>query len=297
MSIDLQGYKVVVLGGDERETETLRLLKENGADIDAYGAPASAEKVLGRVQSSSLSQALAGANILLCPIPLPETDGSLYAPHFQEKINLNPGTLSGVAPGAVIITGVASSGMRAAAEQLGLILREYERDEDLMILRSASIAEGAISTVIQNSLVSIHQSNVLVVGFGRIGLALGHLLIGMRARAYTATPLPLEQARAYEVGLTVYPLEQLSEVVGKMDIIFNTIPIQVFERSMLERLSADALLIDIVAPPGGVDRDAAKELGSKFIWARGLGRFGPRTVAKSQWMGVERILRDIHPEL
>jgi dipicolinate synthase subunit A len=82
-----------------------------------------------------------------------------------------------------------------------------------------------------------------------------------------------------------------------MDIIFNTIPIQVFERSMLERISPDALLIDIVAPPGGVDRDAAKDLGTRFIWARGLGRFGPRTVAKSQWLGVERILRDIHPEL
>src|SRR4030042_6434662 len=209
MSINLHGYKVVVLGGDERETETLRLLKEHGADIEAFGTPASAEKALGREQASSLNQAVAGANILLCPIPLPEMDGSLYAPHFEGKIYLNPGTLSELAPGAVIITGVASTGMREAAEKLGLFLREYERDEDLMILRSASIAEGAISTAIQNSLVSIHQSNVIIVGFGRIGLALGHLLIGMRARAFTATPLPIEQARAYEVGLTVYPLEQL----------------------------------------------------------------------------------------
>jgi dipicolinate synthase subunit A len=142
----------------------------------------------------------------------------------------------------------------------------------------------------------MHQSQVLISGFGRIGAALGHLLLGMRARVHTATPLAIEQAYAYQAGLSVYPLEQLPKIIGKMEIIFNTIPARIYDRELLKCLDPDTLLIDIVAPPGGVDREAAQELGIHFIWARGLGRFGPRTVAKSQWIGVERILREIYPD-
>ena len=61
MSLDLSGLKATVLGGDERETETLRLLQQQGAVVDAYGCPPSAEKVLGRPQANSVRAALDGA--------------------------------------------------------------------------------------------------------------------------------------------------------------------------------------------------------------------------------------------
>jgi dipicolinate synthase subunit A len=290
MGINLSGLKVSVLGGDRREPEIMRLLAQAGATIMAYGCDPLAEKYLGKPQASSLQEAVTGADIILLPIPYPETDGSLFAPKAPQKIYLTTETLGTAAPNAIIITGVSTPGMKEAAQTLKLRLHEYENDEDLMILRSASIAEGAISIAVQHSLVSMHQSKVLLVGFGRIGGALGLLLMGMRARLHTATPLPIEQARAYQIGLTVYPFSELADVIGGMDIVFNTIPSKVFDRGMLKKLAPDALLIDIVAPPGGVDREAAAELGINFVWARGLGTYGPRTVAGSQWLGIERIL-------
>ena len=48
--------------------------------------------------------------------------------------------------------------------------------------------------------------------------------------------------------------------------------------------------MDLAAPPGGVDFDAAKRLGLKAIWGRGLGSRAPITVGASQWGGIrERI--------
>jgi len=289
MSIDLTGRKAVVLGGDARETETLRLLKKHGAVIEAYGCPPGAEAVLGRPQAASLEQALQGANLIILPIPLPALDGKLYAPESPQPIYLDNETLKPAAS-AILITGVATPAVKTAAVELGLHLHEYERDEELMMLRAPAIAEAAVCVAIQNSLVTIHQSNVLIVGFGRIGSVLGNLLAAMHAHCYTATPLPIERARAYQAGFNVHGLNELPQLIGEMAIVFSTVPTTVVTRDVLARVAPDAVVIDMAAPPGGVDHAAAKELGVKCIWARGLGRFAPRTVAASQWMGIQRIL-------
>jgi hypothetical protein len=66
-------------------------------------------------------------------------------------------------------------------------------------------------------------------------------------------------------------------------------------REVLEKLPKHAFIADLAAPPGGVDFEAAKALGLKAIWARGLGSRAPVTVGASQWSGVrpriEKILR------
>ncbi len=289
MSIDLTGRKAVVLGGDARETETLRLLKQHGAAIEGHGCPPSAEAVLGRPQAATLEQALDGAELIILPIPLPALDGSLYAPESPRPIVLDRQTLRPAA-GATVITGVASPALKDAAAELGLRLHEYERDEELMMLRAPAIAEAAVCVAIQNSLVTLHQSNVLVVGFGRIGAVLGGLLAAMHARCTTATPLPLERARAYQAGFEVHGLDELPDLIGRMPITFATTPVTVVTRDVLARVAPDALVVDMAAPPGSVDHAAAKDLGVKCVWARGLGRFAPRTVAGSQWIGIQRIL-------
>jgi dipicolinate synthase subunit A len=69
-------------------------------------------------------------------------------------------------------------------------------------------------------------------------------------------------------------------------MVFSSVPQRVVGRDVLERLRQDALIVDLAAPPGGVDFDAAKELGLKAIWARGLGSRAPITVGASQWSGI-----------
>ena len=64
----------------------------------------------------------------------------------------------------------------------------------------------------------------------------------------------------------------------KFDIIFNTIPALVLNRNELIKIRNDALVIDLASKPGGVDFDAAKELGIRVIWALSLpGRVAPVT--------------------
>ena len=67
----------------------------------------------------------------------------------------------------------------------------------------------------------------------------------------------------------------------KMDLIFNTVPFQILDKSTLILLNRNTLIIDLASAPGGVDYDIAKKLGIKAILASALpGKVAPNTAAE-----------------
>ena len=78
----------------------------------------------------------------------------------------------------------------------------------------------------------------------------------------------------------------LLDIISKVD---RTLPVLFLDtgKHFDETLGyRDALVADLAAPPGGIDFEAAKALGIKAIWARGLGSRAPVTVGASQWSGI-----------
>ncbi|MGM9936476.1 MAG: dipicolinate synthase subunit DpsA, partial [Candidatus Ornithomonoglobus sp.] len=59
---------------------------------------------------------------------------------------------------------------------------------------------------------------------------------------------------------------------------FNTVPALILTGEVLEKVRQDTLIIDLASKPGGIDFDAAAELGLRVIWALSLpGRVAPVT--------------------
>ena len=76
-------------------------------------------------------------------------------------------------------------------------------------------------------------------------------------------------------GIRSIPTRRLS---GNYSLVFNTVPKMIFDRKMLEKFDDQTLFIDLASKPGGIDFDAAVELGIKAIWALGLpGKTAPVT--------------------
>ncbi len=287
---ELAGITVAVVGGDGREVELLRLLRRGGAALRAYGLPAEAENVLGGPQAASVEEAAVGADVLLGPIPLMGMDDSVYAPAAPRKVFITKEALRGLEPDGLVIIGKASPNLKRLADEVGVRVREYEDDDELMILRAAAIAEGAIRVAIEHTAITLHGASVLVVGFGRIGTTLGRTLYDLRARVRVAARNPVQLARALDLGLEPVPLERMEDALQGTDLVFNTVPARLMDESRLKRLPSHALVIDLAGPPGGVDLEAAKNLGLKAVWARGLGSRAPVSVGRSQWKGVRRII-------
>ena len=286
--LDLRGWSVAVLGGDGREVEIARQAARAGATVRAYGLPPGAEAVA--TVCATVADAVRDADVVICPVPLPAADGSLFAPHAPAPIVLDVDALRGMRAGGLVITGRASPPMTEAARVLGLRLREYEHEEDLMLVRAPAIAEGAIRVAIEHTDVTLHRHPCMVVGFGKIGSVLAATLRGLGADVTVAARNPAQLARAWALGCAVVPVADLAQYAPQMSVIFNTVPACLFTRAVLVQVGRDPLLVDLSGPPGGVDVEAARELGVRMVWARGLGGRAPRTVGYTQWLGITRIL-------
>jgi dipicolinate synthase subunit A len=293
MSVRWDELRIAVVAGDEREREIARLAAKSGATVAAYGFPWPEGGIDGVTLAANAAQALEGARYALFPIPGITPDGALFAPAAPTPIVPDAELLSGMADGAWIVLGMADDGLRSAAAANGIGLSEYEDDRQLMLERGPAIVEGALRAAVEHTDVTIHAAQVAVVGHGTIGGLLARTLRAVGARVTVVARNPVQRAEARANGLGAVPLEELPRLAGTLQMVFSTVPAPVVDAGVLRALTPGSLVMDLSAPPGGVDLATARELGHRAVWARGLGRRAPVTVGTSQWGGVRRRIEEI----
>ena len=284
---------IAVVAGDAREQEIARCAVRAGATVRAYGFPWPEEGIDGVYHAKDAADALKGADIALFPIPGITAEGALFAPKNPEKIIPTREMLAGMNKPGHIILGWGDANLKSHCEALGITLHEYEWDVDLMLLRGPAIVEGVLKVIIENTQITIHKANICLVGQGTIGSLLTNTLVGLGAYVHVAARNPVQRAAAYAAGAEPLTLEQLPEYLPKMDIVIGSVPKRLLEKDQLMLLPKHALLVDVAAPPGTIDRDAAAQLGLKTVWARGMGSRAPITVGRSQWSGISRRIEGI----
>jgi len=291
--MSLAGLRIAVVGGDEREQEIARLAAVEGAEIVAYGFPWPDGGIDGVTLAGTAAEAMRGARYALFPIPGIAADGSLFAPSASERIIPDESLLAELSAGAHVILGATDERLRVAAAATGVTLHEYEHDEELMLERGPAIVEGALQQAIANTRVTIHGSRVAVVGHGTIGGLLARTLVLLGAQVTVVARNPVQRAAARAAGADAAALDELPAVAARSAMLFSTVPATVVGRDSLAGMARGSLVLDLAAPPGGVDLDAARELGLVAVWARGLGRRAPVTVGTSQWGGIRRRIQAI----
>lgn len=288
-----KALKIAVLGGDEREQEIARLAATTGAEVVAYGFPMPDGGIAGVRVAESQEDALKKADFVLCPIPGIADNGSIFA---TEKIILREDLLSLMKKGGQLILGKADPGLEQAARKAGITLHEYEHDRELMLLRAPAIVEGALKIAIENTRITLHNARCCVVGQGNIGTVLTRTLVALGARVTVAARNPVQRAQAVTLGADAIDLDRLPAAAGEFDMIFSTVPAPLVNKAVIDGLPVHALVMDLSAPPGGVDLDYARKTGHAAIWARALGRRAPVTVGASQWVGITRIMNAVLAE-
>ncbi len=284
--MDWKKIVIAVVAGDRREQEIARLAAATGATVRAYGLPWPETGIAGVIPARDAKHALAGADFALFPIPGLAPDGALFAPECPVRIIPDRDMLAGMRKPAHIILGWADKNLKAHGEALGITFHEYEWDVDLMLLRGPAIIEGLLKVLIENTDITIHKSRICIVGQGTIGALLTRYLVMLGAYTHVAARSKVQRAAAHAMGAESHDLTELADLAPRLDAIVSTVPAPVVGGAVMEKLPRHALLVDVAAPPGGIDRDAAKQIGLKFVWARGMGKRAPITVGQSQWSGI-----------
>jgi len=297
--IDATDWKKLIigmLGGDKREQEIARRAALTGADVRVHGFPWPEQGIPNVKHLSDPAAVLEGARFALFPIPGISASGALFAPAAPAPIVPDRAMLAGMAPRAHIILGWADKNLKEHAQALSIGLHEYEWDRSLMLQRTPAILEGLLKIVIENTAITIHNAQACVVGQGTIGAVLTRYLVALGAHTHIAARNAEQRAQAFVAGATPHHLDELPELAPRLDFIFSTVPTRVVGEDVLSRLPKSALVVDLAAPPGGVDFDAAKRLGLTAIWGRGLGSRAPVTVGASQWGGIRARIEKILAE-
>src|SRR5882672_971099 len=257
-AIDWRSLRIAMLGGDRREQEIARRAAATGADVRAHGIPWPDGGIAGVTYLRDPAAVLDNAKFALFPIPGIAASGALFAPSAEAPIIPDRALLSKMAPHAHIILGWADKNLKGHADALSIGLHEYEWDRSLMLQRTPAIIEGLLKIVIENTAITIHNATACVVGQGTIGAVLARYLVALGAHTHVAARNPEQRAAAYVAGATPHTLDELSALAPRLDFIFSTVPSRVVGEDVLSHLPKSGLIVDLSAPPGGVDFEAAK---------------------------------------
>lgn len=149
------------------------------------------------------------------------------------------------------------------------------------IANAIPTAEGALQYAMENSQITLHGSKCIVLGFGRCGKVLAHMLKGIGVDLSVEARSLSDLAYIESYGYTPVPLSELSQYLNQYDFIFNTVPTMILDEEKLNKVKKDCLIIELASQAGGVDFNIAKNLGIKIINAQSLpGKVASETAAK-----------------
>lgn len=266
---------ISIIGGDLRIVKLANMLKNN-YNVKTYALENGVE-----IQniSNSIEQCITNADIIISAIPFSKDGVKINTPYSKEEINIEE--LFSKANGKTIIAGNITNEIKELAINKNVQIIDILEQEELAILNAVSTAEGAIQIAISNIPKNLCGSNVLIMGFGRIGKILAKMLVGFGANVSCEARKNSDLAWIKSYGYEPIDISNLKNNLSRFDIIFNTIPSIILDKEKLEQVKEEALIIDLASAPGGVDKEQVEKLNKKYILALALpGKISPESSAE-----------------
>lgn len=199
---------------------------------------------------------------LILPVPAFQPDG-----HVTGGCDLDT-ILKEAPPSVTIIGGNLNSPILQPYAKLDLL-----QDEGYLAQNAAVTAECALRVAGQQLPITLQETQVLILGYGRIAKCLAKLLDALGADVTIAARKESDLAMAAALGYNAIHLYRLPPRLGRYRLLFNTIPALVLDEQQMTVSHPDCIKIDLASKPG--------ISGSGVIWARGLpGKMAPETAGQ-----------------
>lgn len=286
MNCDIK--KIAVIGGDKRQLFLARALCDDGFEVFLAGF----DKISAEFCSvTGAEEAALEADIVILPVPCLRADGTINAPFSNDDILFSKKEIKALREKPVF-TSFAERLLRRYPELKGGAVYDYAAREDFAVLNAVPTAEGAIALAMDAFEGTIDSSRVLVTGFGKVSKALSRRLAALGAEVTVAARKSVDRAGARAMGCRAADFSKLG--AGEYDLVFNTVPAMVFDRAALSRLNRNTLIFDLASLPGGVDFEAASELGVDARRALALpGKCSPKTAGGIIKTTVFEIIKEV----
>lgn len=283
---------ITVIGGDLRIVKLIEMLDKDGYKVYTYALENSEDLLnLESVEMCpTLEEAVKNSKVIVGPVPLSSDRKRLSTPFGRNVVELDEFVKA--LKGKYLIAG--NIGIKDELDANNIQFTDLLKREEFSVLNTIATAEGTIQIAMEETQRTVHGTNVLVMGFGRIGKVLAKMLSGIGAKVYCEARKNEDISWIKAYGYNPIHLNDLDENLGKFDIIINTIPFQLLAGERLDLIKKEAIIIDLASNPGGIDRKAARERGLKVIWALSLpAKVAPLTSAEFIKETLYHVLKEL----
>ena len=274
--------KISLIGGDLRISNLAQMIAKDGNEVCVYGMEKSDAIMQNKdiIKSKSLNEAIENSDIIIGSIPFARDENKMYAAFSENDIEVKDLIKNNNKDKTFIAGSINDKSYKLLSESFGDVIDVMKREE-LVILNTIATAEGTIEVAIKNTDTILAGSKVLVLGFGRVGKIVAKKFDDLSAIVTCAARKPKDLAWIKAFGFSDININELGKELNQYDIIINTVPKIIIDKKLMKYMKKDVLMIDLASAPGGIDRDDAKEMNLKLIWALALpGKVAPLTSAK-----------------
>jgi dipicolinate synthase subunit A len=277
----LTGLNIAIIGGDARQLEVIRKLSTLDATIHLVGFDQLDHGFTGTNKLDFEEVPFDKLDAIILPVSGTGITGEVETIFSNKEVVLTEEILSKTKEECIIFSGISNAYLdKLTKETNHKLVKLFERD-DVAIYNSIPTVEGTIMMVIQHTDITIHGSNVLVLGLGRVGMSVARTFANLSANVKVGARRPEHLARISEMGLKGFHLNDLKEEVIDIDVCINTIPVPIVTANVISKMPAHTLIVDLASKPGGTDFRYAEKRGIKALLAPGLpGIVAPKTAGQ-----------------
>ena len=167
---------VSVIGGDLRQLTLADELRKDGYDVTVFGFT---DKINYENNTTDIDAVL-DSEIVILPVPVSFDGITINTPYSETKLNVAELTEK-LNPISLVFGGCITPQFSDALSKRGIKHRDYMMRDELAIKNAVPTAEGAIEIAISETPFTLHNSNCLVLGYGKVGKILAKSLDALGA--------------------------------------------------------------------------------------------------------------------
>lgn len=274
--------RILFVGGDKRNLFMLKCFKDKEVDTLGYD-------MVNGVNNKQIEEIdISLYDVIIFPIDGVRCDYSVTAKYNEDTLFLAKNFLSGAKKSVYIFGGIKSDNLTKMAKDLNYIpLLNYE---DIKEENGILTSEGIIANVIYNTNHSIKDSNVVVLGYGRVGKPLVKSLCALGANVNVGV---IEKEDYDNLNNSFYTNLNMKEYLKTADIIINTVPQLILDKDNLKYVNKSAYILDVSSHPHGIDFVEARKYNLDTSVLLGIpGSVSPLSAAKTLSKKIKKIVKE-----
>ena len=208
----LTDMQIAIIGGDARQLEVIRKLTELDAKLSLIGFEQLDHAFTGANKEKIDEVDFSLIDAIVLPVSGTTPDGHVDTIFSNEKVKLLEEMVMKTPEHCTIFSGITNpylNNLINKTKRHHVLL--FSRD-DVAIYNSIPTVEGTIMMAIQHTDITIHGSNVVVLGLGRVGMSVARTFHLLGSKVKVGARKPEHIARITEMGLSPFHLDELIEL-------------------------------------------------------------------------------------